>query len=145
FAGFGTLVGGSAADTFTFADGAAVTGTIDGGAGTNALNYAAYTTPVVVNLATNMATGAQGLAAGGILHFQRVTGGSAASTLDGPNTTNTWSLTGSNAGAVSGFTFTGFGALVGGSVADTFNFAAGAAVTGAIDGGGGTNALSYAA
>jgi uncharacterized repeat protein (TIGR01451 family) len=47
------LVGSSAADTFVFADGATLSGTIDGGAGTDTLDYSAYTTPVAVNLGAN--------------------------------------------------------------------------------------------
>src|SRR5262249_15956128 len=54
------LVGGAAADTFLFGDGFQIAGTIDGGGGTNTLNYAAYTTNVLVNLQTGTATGVGG-------------------------------------------------------------------------------------
>src|SRR5262249_34861839 len=89
FSAFESLQGGSAADTFNisanttanlsgnggndnfnFSAGAGVSGVIDGKAGTNALNYAAYTTGIYVNLLTGTATGT-----GGILAIQNVTGG----------------------------------------------------------------------
>ena len=57
FTGFGTLTGGAATDTFIFSDGVGVTGAIGGGAGTNTLNYAAYSTNVDVNLQTQTAPG----------------------------------------------------------------------------------------
>jgi hypothetical protein len=46
FAGFENLTGGAGADTFVFGDGAGITGVIDGGAGTNTLDYSAYSTDV---------------------------------------------------------------------------------------------------
>jgi hypothetical protein len=54
------LVGGPGADTFVFTPGATLTGSIDGGAGHNTLNYSAYTTPVHVNLAAGTATAVTG-------------------------------------------------------------------------------------
>jgi hypothetical protein len=66
------LVGGSDYDTFVFSDGFQIAGTIDGGAGTNTLNYAAYTSDVYVNLVTGVATGV----GAGISNIQNVTGAS---------------------------------------------------------------------
>lgn len=54
FSAVQNLTGGSGDDTFVFADAASVAGTIDGGAGTNTLNYTAYSTPVAVNLGLNV-------------------------------------------------------------------------------------------
>ncbi len=51
FTGVSNITGGSAADTFTFANGASVSGKLDGGVGTDTLKYS-YTTPVTVNLAS---------------------------------------------------------------------------------------------
>jgi hypothetical protein len=50
FAGIEALTGGTLDDTFAFANGAGVSGTINGGGGTNRAEYTAYTTPVSVNL-----------------------------------------------------------------------------------------------
>jgi hypothetical protein len=66
-----TLVGGSGGDTFRFADGAALGGSIGGG-GAGTLDYSAYTTSVVVNLQTGLATGVGGTVSG----IVTVTGGS---------------------------------------------------------------------
>jgi hypothetical protein len=58
------LTGGAGADTFAFADGAGVSGTIDGGAGTNTLDYSAYASSnVLVNLQASFATGVGGTVA----------------------------------------------------------------------------------
>jgi hypothetical protein len=73
------LVGGAAADTFVFGDGFQIAGTIDGGGGTNTLNYSAYTSNVIVNLQTGTATGV----GGGIANIQNVTGGAGANLLVG--------------------------------------------------------------
>jgi hypothetical protein len=135
FTGFGNLTGGSAADVFVFSDGASVDGTIDGGGGSNTLNYAAYTTGVTVNLQAN------------VLNIQTLIGSAGGgNTLVGPNATTTWNITGSNTGTLTGgFSFSNFQNLTGGSSADTFVFSNGAGVDGTIDGGGGTNTLNYSA
>jgi len=131
FAGFENLTGGSAADTFNFSDGVGVSGTIDGGAGSNSLNYAAYTSAVNLNLATATATGI-----GNIANIQSATGGSGGNTLVGENSVNTWTIAGANSGTVNGtFSFTNFENLTGGNLQDTFVFNDGATVGGVLDGG----------
>jgi hypothetical protein len=73
-----TLAGGSGGDTFRFADGAALGGSIgSGGAGT--LDYSAYTTSVVVDLQTGLATGVGGTVSG----IVNVIGGSGAPAASG--------------------------------------------------------------
>jgi hypothetical protein len=71
FRGIENLTGGTTSDTFAFANGARVTGRIDGGTGNNTLNFARYTTDVTANLILHTATGA----GGGIAHISNVTGG----------------------------------------------------------------------
>ena len=71
FSGAAYLHGGNGADTFVFADGAGVDGTIDGGGGTNTLDYSNYSSSVLVDLQTGFATGV----GGGIANIQNVTGG----------------------------------------------------------------------
>ncbi len=66
-----TLVGGSGGDTFQFTDGASLGGSIIGG-GAATLDYSAYSTSVVVNLQTSLATGVGGTVSG----ILAVTGGS---------------------------------------------------------------------
>ena len=53
-----------------FDDGGTLSGSIDGGGGTNALDYTAYTTDVVVILPNHAATGV-----GSVFHIRDVTGG----------------------------------------------------------------------
>jgi acrosin len=74
FAGATSLQGGAGADYFTFADGAGVDGTINGGGGVNTLDYSAYSTSVTVDLNPQVgsATGV-GL---GVSNIQNVIGGS---------------------------------------------------------------------
>ncbi len=57
FAHIGTLLGGSGVDTFLLENGASLSGKIDGGGGTNWLDYQGWTQAVTVNLATGSATG----------------------------------------------------------------------------------------
>jgi hypothetical protein len=64
-------------------------------------------------------------------------GGSGGSTLQGPNTTNTWNITGANAGSLNGnVSFSAMQNLVGGTGVDTFEFTAAASQVASINGGG---------
>lgn len=56
FTNMESLNGGSANDHFIFADGARVTGIVDGGAGFDVLDYSAWTTPLSVNLENHTVT-----------------------------------------------------------------------------------------
>ncbi|MFV2068687.1 MAG: SdrD B-like domain-containing protein, partial [Pirellulales bacterium] len=56
FSGIENLTGGTVADTFAFASGATLTGTIDGGAGFDQLDYSAVSTAVSVDLESSSAT-----------------------------------------------------------------------------------------
>jgi Ca2+-binding RTX toxin-like protein len=78
FSSMRNLVGGAGLDSFAFADGVLLTGTIDGGGGRNVLNYSAYRSNVLVNLALGRATGAAGVA-----HIQDVYGGQGSNLLVG--------------------------------------------------------------
>jgi hypothetical protein len=192
FAGFSNLQGGSAADTFDITgsavvnlnggaganafsfqtDGAALTGTITGSAGTNTLDYAGYTTSsaTVTLTASNSARGYTGSAtgiSGGFTGISTVHGGPASDTLVGRNVVSTWTL-GSSQTYSDGATtlnISNFALLQGGSAGNTFNVSAAintsirggagndrvnftsgnASLSGTIDGQGGTNTLSYAA
>jgi Ca2+-binding RTX toxin-like protein len=88
----GNLVGGASWDLFRLSDGVGVSGKLDGGGGGNNINYAAYTTGVVVNMATGVATNV----AGGIANIQSATGGSASDLLIGNDQNNI--LIGGNGG-----------------------------------------------
>jgi parallel beta-helix repeat protein len=132
FTAIQNLHGGSIANTFVFSNGKGITGNLDGGVLGGTLNYASYTTSVSVNLGANKATGVGGLAT----NLVGAIGGSALNTLTGANIADTWHITDTNAGDISGrFHFSAFGNLTGGSSTDFFAFADQKGVTGTIDGG----------
>ncbi len=121
-------------------------GALNGDGSPAILDLSALTTPTTVNLP---------YFSGGLYNWGSVPGviqvfasmtsvvGASGDTLVGGNTANTWSVTGKNAGQVTGVTFSGFSNLTGGSQADTFAFVTGGSVTGAVNGGDGVNALDY--
>lgn len=78
FSGIENLTGGAQNDTFKISNGKGVSGVIDGGAGSNTLNYAAWLTAVRVDLLLGTASGT-----GGISHIDKVTGGAANDILVG--------------------------------------------------------------
>jgi hypothetical protein len=85
FSAIENIVGGAGDDSFRFTNGASLPGTIDGGAGSNTLNYAAFDAahPITVNLAAGTATGTAGIA-----NIQNVTGGAGNDTLIGDAANN---------------------------------------------------------
>ena len=139
FTGFENLTGGTRTDTFHVADGASVAGNVDGGKGTNAIDYSGDGLVNNVNLQKNTATGMASF-----LNIQQIVGAGINTTLIGLNSASTWNVTGNNAGKVGTTTFSGVGNLTGGTGADTFVLSDGAVVSGKINGGGGANVLSYA-
>ena len=78
-----------------------------------------------------------------------VQGGSGKDTLVGPDTANTWTLTGSNTGTVGNVNFKGIGNLTGGTGQDIFKINPTGSLTGTLDGGpapgGSNNWLDYSA
>jgi len=78
FSSFEALVGGTANDTFHFAVGASVAGTISGGGGIDKLDYSAWSAAATVNLTTGTAT-----ATGGTSGIRNVTGGAGDDTFIG--------------------------------------------------------------
>jgi Ca2+-binding RTX toxin-like protein len=140
FSGIENLTGGASSDAFNLADGAGVSGTLNGGGGANTLRFTAYTSAVTVDLQARTATNVGSF--GGITS---VVGGGGADTLLGPDTDVVWKVTTDNAGKVGSAKFSSFENLTGGSGNDTFTFSNGKSVAGAIDGGSGTNTLNFAA
>jgi hypothetical protein len=163
FINVGYLLGGAGNDTFTVLAGATLSSNLNGGGGSNTLvgpnttctwsifsnNEGALVSALLFSSIQNL-TGGTGsntfnLDAGGSLSGT-LTGGGGTNTLVGPNTTNTWSISGTNAGNLDGIiAFTSVQNLTGGTALDAFIFGAGAGVTGKIDGGGGGDWLDYAA
>jgi hypothetical protein len=84
FVDLGSLVGGSADDLFRFVDGAVLSGSVNGGAGTNTLDFGLYTTPVTVELWSGFASPVQQ----SIMAIQNVYGGSGDDYLVGDHQDN---------------------------------------------------------
>ncbi|MEQ8958374.1 MAG: filamentous hemagglutinin N-terminal domain-containing protein, partial [Coleofasciculus sp. C2-GNP5-27] len=124
FENIGNLSGGSADDTFVFSDGATITGTITGNAGTDTLDYSAVTTPLTVDLA---ALGAEDVE--GVIGNDNIN-----SRLIATDTANTWTITDTNQGTVNDIEFTNFSNLTGGNSDDTVVFNTDASVSGNLDG-----------
>jgi hypothetical protein len=139
FSSFENLLGGSAADQFAFLPGGSIAGNLDGGGGSNTLDYSQFAAAVTIDLANNTATGIGGTFA----NITTFIGSAVSNTLAGPNTPTIWVLTGPNAVTVGPFTFVGFQNLLGGSSDDRFVIDSGASLSGTLDGGGGVNTLDY--
>ena len=140
FSSFENLQGADDTDTFKFADGGSISGNLDGGLGTNTLDFSAVSTPVTLNLQSHSATGIGGT----FSNIGAFVSGAGGFSVVGPDSPTTWTVTGVNTVNALGFTFTNTPTLTAGSSDDTFLFQTGGRLDGAIDGGGGTNTLSYA-
>jgi hypothetical protein len=154
FTSFQNLTGGSGDDSFTFQAPGHVTGTIDGGAGTNTLDYSENKGNAInVDLATNIisVSNPSGIAfADSFQNIDTFVGTSASSdTLSGPNHNTAWTLTAPNSGLVSygqhSFHFYGIEILDGNWADDTFKFEPGGSLSGTISGNFGINTLDYSA
>lgn len=136
FSGIENLTGNAKNDSFALANGKGTTGRIDGGAGRNALNYAASTTAVNVDLEAGTASNI----GGGIGNIRDVLGGVAGDVLMGDALENFLSGNGGNdtidgrggnnvlMGAAGNDTLTGGGSrdlVFGGAGADNLNSGAG--------------------
>jgi Ca2+-binding RTX toxin-like protein len=134
------LTGGSNTDTFALADGVGVSGVINGSGNTDVIDYTAYTSAVSVNLQTGIATNV----AGGISSLESVLGTATGTTLTGPNTPNSWVITGTNAGTLNGAAFRNVSNPVGGTDVDSFTFVADGSISGTTNGGGGSDRIAGA-
>jgi adhesin/invasin len=141
FAGFPNLTGGTANDNFAFRVGGSIAGNLKGNGPVNILDYSGYGSPVTVNLQDKTAPGIGGTWAS----IQSFIGTGTTDTLVGDNVNRTWSITGANVGTVGAYSFSGFPNLTGGAGNNTFTFAAGGSVAGAVVGQAGTsiNTLNY--
>ena len=114
--------------------GGGILGSIEGGAGTNTLDYSEYPSSVFINLQTDTAPSLANFS-----NIQKLIGGPGENNeLIGPNSFTQWSLVGHNSGSVAGFNFSGFQVLNGGSGGNEVTIA-GASLDGYVNGGLGTN------
>jgi hypothetical protein len=87
FSAISSLVGGTGVDSFLVGPTASI-GTVNGGGGGDWLDYSAFTTGVIVDLAAGAATGVAGGAAGGVSNIQNVAGGGGDDQLAGNDVGN---------------------------------------------------------
>ncbi|MBD1867416.1 CHAT domain-containing protein [Cyanobacteria bacterium FACHB-471] len=127
FSNIENLQGGSGTDIFQFAD-TSFEGAIDGGGGTNRLDYSAIATSLTLDLEAIQPE-----------NIQEIVAGSGTNTLVGQNLANTWTVTGTNSGTLNGATFSGFQILRGGTLNDSFRLNGGRVDQ--IDGAAGSNTL----
>jgi Ca2+-binding RTX toxin-like protein len=129
FTGIENLRGGAGADTFIFAGGS-ISGSIDGGGGTNTFDYSLETGGITVDLHSGAATGA-----GAMSNINAVVGGAGDDTLVGRDEDSTWTVSAQNAGSVGGVSFASVENLEGGSGNDTFVVSTDGGLTGLLSGG----------
>ncbi len=167
-----SINGGGGNDTLQItADGVKLTGTFDGQAGTDTLDLSGYTSAVSTTLTAPGGTDgfngtSTGIMTGTFANVDVIVSGThTGDVLTGDDAVSTWALGSSQAYTSGGasVTFSAFETLTGGSAIDTFNvtadtsanlnggagaiadvftIAAGATLTGNIDGEGGTDSLS---
>ncbi|NMB88037.1 MAG: hypothetical protein GYA17_06735, partial [Chloroflexi bacterium] len=136
-------------DSFTFTPGATLNGTIDGGAGSDTLDFSAYPTGLQVQLVS--ATGGDGFSgnsAGVLAGFARINtilaSGTNSDQITGTQADGQWTVDGSNTYTSNGSTlnFSGFETLVGGSGVDRFDIVGSQAFD--LDGGAGDDIFAFA-
>ncbi len=154
FSGFDSLAGGSVGDTFNItgtqsvnisagagddfvvlADGAALTGQIDGGDPTTApgdtIDFSAYTTAIEISLSN-------------YTNFESVISGTPNDTLLGSSGDDVFTVSGAGSGTFNGIAFTGFSSLDGLEGNDSFTFTSNAGtLTGTIEGGEDSDTVSF--
>jgi Ca2+-binding RTX toxin-like protein len=142
FSGVENITGGTANDRFRFFNGKSISGNIDGGDGTDILDYENYSTKVKVNATTHFATGT-----GGIDNIEGFIdpGATTLALIGVSNGPNVWHITGTNSGTVNGFAFSDMPNLKGGSGIDMFVFSTGGTITGTIDGSAGADVIDHSA
>ncbi|RPH76573.1 MAG: LEPR-XLL domain-containing protein, partial [Planctomycetaceae bacterium] len=128
------IVGGTGIDVFTFADEASLTGTLDGGLGSNALDYSAYQSAVTVNLAAQTATGT-----GGLRNVTGVVGGAGSDTLIGSASDAVWQISGADSGFIEDVVeFSGIENITGSDAGSDFFIIEGeGSISGTLSGGAG--------
>jgi Ca2+-binding RTX toxin-like protein len=138
FKAFENLTGGSGNDSFAFSGNATLSGSIDGGAGSNTLDYSSYNSAVTFNLLTSSSTGLNGFS-----NINTLVGSKSIDTIISTDADTIFTITGNNSGSVGDILFSAIENLQGGSGNDKFIFSGSGKISGTVDGKGGTNTLDY--
>jgi len=145
-----TLVGGTGTDSLLVQLGASLSGSFNAGSGTDSVDLSVLTSQ---NLTISALGSTDGFnitgspVAGGLLNVNSLIGTSNSDSLTGRNAASTWTISAANAGTyVDGGTarslaITSVEALTGGTAIDTFQFATGGSLSGAVVGGSGNDLL----
>ncbi|MDD4369351.1 MAG: hypothetical protein PHP39_10525, partial [Oscillospiraceae bacterium] len=140
----GIIWGGGGNDIFRFVGNGSLSGSINGGDGTNSLDYSGYTAGgVTISLADTIGSGTATALSGTFTGVTVFTGSPAADTLIGSDNATAFKITGENTISVNGLSFAGFESLSGGAANDSFDLGAGGALSGSISGGAGEDSLTY--
>ncbi|MDH4410746.1 MAG: filamentous hemagglutinin N-terminal domain-containing protein [Verrucomicrobiales bacterium] len=131
FSSFENVAGGIGNNTFSFTGSATLTGSLDGGAGSNTLDYSTYATGVLIDLSAGSATGI----VDGFENIASFIGSRSSDTLTGPGAASTYEFTGPDAMRVGSVSVSGFENLIAGPLGDTFVFLRGGSIRGTLDGG----------
>ena len=144
-----TLIGTAGNDTFNVtADGSGVVNGIfsftafevlDGGLGMDVLSHAGYATAVVLDLENNTASGVDAFSS-----FEAFVGsGSAADEIHGKAAGSIFTINAADGGMVDTALFSAYESLLGGAADDTFAFSGSGSLRGWLNGGLGTDTLTY--
>ncbi|MDX1929365.1 MAG: hypothetical protein SFV81_22755, partial [Pirellulaceae bacterium] len=136
FSGFETLKGGTSTDNFVVEPAASSFASVDGGSGTDSLNYSGFESAIQVNLSNRTAPGIASF-----IGVELLIGSSASDLLIGPNSTNAWTINGLNSGALGTTLFQSFESIQGGTSNDTVTLTATGGLSGAVDGATGVDTL----
>jgi filamentous hemagglutinin family protein len=130
FENMSSLKGNEYKDTFKFYNGGSISGSINGGGGSNnVIEYGDCTQNVTADVSK-------------FSNIYEILGCTTL-TLQGPDAKTTWNITGEDEGNIGGaITFTDVKKFLGGSELDSFVFTADGVVTGEIDGGSGETSIN---
>lgn len=148
FRSFETLRGAESSDRFVFANANASVGKIDGGGGSDTLDYRTFARAVTVTIgdATTPSTATGITGPEGFVSIENLVGSGLSDTLKGPLAANVWNVTANNTGTLNGWlSFAGIENLTGNALADRFAFANGFGVFGKVIGGDGIDTMDFSA
>jgi hypothetical protein len=130
FTSIENLRGRSGTDRFTFNESGSIGGSLDGGDGSDLVDYSSLTSGITIDLGN-----------GSFNNIETLIGGNGPDTLIGPDANTDWNVLSAGAGTVARINFSSIENLTGGDADDTFNLDSNSNVLGAINGGAGENRL----